>query len=207
MADTFIQANADGSGKKLHTFNRTIGANDVHDEVMLNGEPYLATYVITTPSVLVATANDHILQIMAGSSLNVYVRRIYITQSVPATTAAHARWEIRRLTTAGTGGSVQAVSPYDTSDAAAGATSQTLPTAKGTEGAAIDGWISQYIQTVPVSGQGQANLIFDMRFDAMLRTKAIRIPAGTANGIAIKHVTAIATASVLITAVISEANF
>ena len=67
MAEAFVNV-TEGSGKKLHANDRSIGANTVLDEVMLLGENYLPSYlgVTSAASVSTATANSHLLQIMAG---------------------------------------------------------------------------------------------------------------------------------------------
>ena len=208
MPEGYAQIN-EGSGKKLHTFQRTIGANTVEDEVMLLGEQYLAHYrVVPTSAVSLATGSSHLLQIMAGASLAVYVRRIRIYQVVAATTAAINNISLFRLSSAGTGGTSVTPAPADTTDSAAGATAMTLPTAKGTETTLVGFQSFLLYQTAPTAGGGlNAVLLCDWDFER-LRTKAERIPAGTANGLAIKlSSTAAAGASVLIEADISEANF
>lgn len=208
MAETYVQANADGSGKKLHTFDRTIGANSVHDEVMLQGEQYLASYVITPAAgVSLATVNDHVLQIMAGASLNVYLRSLRVWQLALATTANIPRFELLRLTTAGTGGTVITPGAYDSTDGASGATAMTIPTAKGTESTRLGASTAQSIQTVGTGGAGQNPLIFEREWDWRLRTKMPRIAAGTANGLALKSLVATAAMTVIFEAIIVEANF
>lgn len=208
MAESFINL-TEGSGKKAHTFQRVIGANTVEDEVMLPGEQYLATYGIATAAagISVATANSHLLQIMAGASLNVYVREIRIFQLAAVTAAAIDAIEIVRLTTAGTGGTAITPAPRDSSDAASGATAMTLAAVKGTEGTFLERASAQWTQTIGTqSGGKQAVLVTEFDWDA-LRSKSIRIAAGTANGIAIKNPTARAAGTVIIQAVIVEANF
>jgi hypothetical protein len=205
MAESFINV-TEGSGKKAHTFQRTIGANNVEDDVVIAGEPYLATYTFQTSNTSVGTAAAHALQIMAGASLHVYVRLFLVTQSVVATTAALARLNIVRLTTAGTGGTVVTPSSFDTGDAAAGATGMTLPTVKGAEGASLWLQAAMYIQTVPTGGPASAPTLFDRDY-RNVRSKSIRIPAGAANGIAVKVTDAVAGANVVLMAEIVEANF
>lgn len=206
MAESIVQIN-EGAGKKLHTFQRTIGANAVEDEIILHGEPYLATYaVVPSTAMSMATANDHLVQIMAGASLNVMIRRIRIYQVAAATTAAIASFQLFRLTTAGTGGTAVTPAPLDSSDAASGATAMTLPTAKGTEGTLVGYLTGLLIQTVPTGGPNLATLIAEWDFEK-LRTKALRIPSGATNGIAIKHLNANAAATVAIEVIISELNF
>lgn len=206
MAESFVQVNS-GSGPKLHSNIRTIGANSVDDEVVVLGEQYLAEYRVQTATTSIATSAAHVLQVMAGASLNVYVRRIHIFQSVVATAANFAQFDLYRLTTAGTGGTSVTARPLDSTAAAAGATGMTLPTAKGTEGVLIETAQAYVLQTVSASlGVPQSTLIAEFTFDGP-RGQALRIPAGTANGIAVKIVTGVAACQVFVTAEIVEANF
>lgn len=205
MADTSFAVTA-GSGTDLHTVTTAIGGTTVHDQVVKQGEPYLATYTVTAINISLATAASHVLQIMAGSTLNVYLRRLWICQKATATTASIVGLALSRLTTAGTGGGAVTLRPLNTTDAAAGATAMTLPTVKGTTAYDMAFWTAQVIQTVGTGGSGDNTVLLDLDFDAM-RTKPPRIPAGTANGLAIANVDAVAAATVYVTALISEANF
>lgn len=208
MPESFINL-TEGSGKKAHTFQRVIGVNTVEDTVAILGEQYLASYNVPTAAAgtSAATAASHLLQIMAGGSLNVYVRAIRIYQLAVATVAAIDAIEIVRLTTAGTGGTAITPAPRDASDAASGATGMTLPTVKGTEGTFVDRATGQWTQTIATqSGGRQAVLVAEFVWDD-LRSKSLRIPAGTTNGIAVKNPTARAAATVIIAAYITEANF
>lgn len=208
MPEGLVQV-TEGSGKSLHTFQRVIGANTVEDEVVVQGEPYLADYALNSNgnSVSTATAGSHILQVMAGATLKLRVRRIELYQSTMATAAAMMVVEIRRLTTAGTGGSSFAPAPLDPAEAAAGAVGMTLPTVKGTEGAGLAIWAGAVymMQTVAASSQ-LANPILTIDFDRP-RMKPLIIGAGLANGFVIKNVSAIAGAAVLQVVYFSEANF
>lgn len=206
MAESIVQV-TEGAGKKLHTFSRVVGANTVEDEIVLTGEPYLATYTVATPAALsTATAAAHLLEIMAGAALNVYLRRIVVYQFNLATAAAISSLQLFRLTTAGTGGTALTPAVHDGTDAAPGATAMTLPTAKGTEGTLIGIQGVQFIQTVPAGGQGQAPILAMWDW-AGPRTKGIRIPAGTANGLCIKIPTAVAGATIVVEATFVEASF
>jgi hypothetical protein len=77
----------------------------------------------------------------------------------------------------------------------------TLPSSKGTEGGLI--WIEGGNLLATAASAGEDQVLVIPRYD-ILRGKPIRIAAGTSNGIALKNVTAIASGTVLITAVISE---
>lgn len=205
MPESLIQV-TEGTGKKLHTFQRTIGANNIEDEVVIQGEPYLATYGVSSGTVSTATVDSHIIQIMAGASLNVYIRRIVIYQTVVATAAALAGLELRRLSTAGTGGTAVTVSPLDTTDSASGASGMTLPTVKGTEGTLMWAGRALMIQTLPTGGPGSGGIIVDLDFDRY-RIKSPRIAAGVANGVAVKWQTAVASGQVQAYVYLQEANF
>lgn len=208
MAESIVQV-TEGSGKKLHTFNRTIGANSVEDEVIVLGEQYLASYGAGTQAqVSVATANSHLFQLMAGASLNVYVREIRVYQAAVATAAAINFLAIFRLTTAGTGGTAITPQPHDTTDAASGAAAMSLPTAKGTEAAAwIDGAEVYWLQTMPTAVEFQPLRAKWTFGEPGSKLKALRIPAGTANGICVKNLTANAAATCIVVCEFSEANF
>lgn len=192
MAEAFINL-TEGSGKKAHAWDRTIGANTVLDEFTLPGEYPLASYTVYFSNISIATANDHVLQIMAGSSLNVRIRRIWYEQNGNATTAARDEITLLRLTTAGTGGTTVTPAKLDNGDSAAGATAMTLPTAKGTEGTILRGSVLIMRQAIATTGTQPEEGILWEQHPGM---KPWIIPAGTSNGIAIKHVTAIAGANV-----------
>lgn len=203
MPEQYVQLPADSSGKKLHVFERTIGANTVEDEVVVLGEQYLASYSFNVgPSI--ATVNAHCFQIMAGSSLKVRIRRIEILPGTAATTALRAAWGIYRLTTAGTGGGAITPSPLEAADGASGATVQTLPSSKGTEAALVLALSDNVWQTMPTSGSIGPKITAD--FDR-LHSKPLIIAAGTSNGIAMKNLIAVAGADININVLFDESPF
>jgi hypothetical protein len=205
LAQSDIQVTV-GSGTRLRTSTKVISSNTRHEQYHQLAEPDEETYTVTAGTTSMATANSHVLQIMAGSTLHVYVTRILVTQVVVATTAAFGRLGLYRLTTAGTGGSARTPNPLDTTDTAADATAMTLPTAKGTEGAELWLQTGMFIQTVPTGGPSHAPILMELDFED-LRSKSIRIPAGTSNGIALKNIEAIAGASVVVTAEFIERSY
>lgn len=176
-----------GSGLRLSTNSYTEGAVTVHDQKVILGEPYEATYVTSFDAVSVASAGQFV-NLMAGASLPVYVRRIYLAQQGYTTTAV---WQIRiyRLTTAATGGAAPGVSPLDTTDAAAGATVMQLPTGSGTEAALLHLRSMVFAATSTTALANPGGQVLDLSFPNQGR-KSLRIPAGTANGITIKVQTA-----------------
>jgi hypothetical protein len=132
---------------------------------------------------------------------------IRITQNAVATAAIFNSIAIFRLTTAGTGGTAFTPLPLDGTDAASGATAMTLPTVKGTEAAnAIDVQDPYFLQTLPTAVDfTNPRALFE--YGQYSTGKFLRIPAGTANGIAVKELLAVAGATVHLVANIFEANF
>jgi hypothetical protein len=184
----------EGSGKRIHTFDRTISSVLVQDQFMLPGEYPYPTYTASFASVSTATGNSHIIQLMAGASLNLRIRRVHLEQASNATSANLLSVQLIRLTTAGSGGSAITPLPMDTSDAAAGATAQQLPSSKGTE-AAQPLFTSVILMRQAISAtQSQIDDVWE--WQQLPNGKPIVIPAGTANGIAIKNVAAIASGTV-----------
>jgi len=190
--------------KKLHFFERTIGANIVQDEVVLLGEPYLATYTLVAEGVSTATAASHLLQIMAGSALTVRIRWIQIQQSGLAGAAGTTRIELVRLTTAGTGGGAITAAKMDTTDGAGGVTGMTLPTVKGTETTVVFADSLGLVAAAPVLQAGK--VIWGVAPPAA-NHKPLMIPAGTSNGIAIKNISGLASGTVDIVVSCTESSF
>ena len=192
MAESSVNV-TEGSGKRLHTWDRTISSVLVQDQFTVPGEYPLPGYIVNpTASISVATANDHVLQLMAGSSLRVRIRRIRFEQSGNATTAAALPVSIYRLTTAGTGGTSVTPRPLDPADAAAGATAMTLPTAKGTEGVMLLRTIVLMRQGLATAGSTADDVWI---WEQHPGEPPIIIAAGTSNGIAIKSEGAVAGAT------------
>jgi hypothetical protein len=189
---------------KLATYQYTDGANIKDDELVALGEQHLPTYsVVGAPST--ATANSHLVQIMAGASNRVRIRRIEYYLNTLATTAAFGVVSLFRLTTAGTGGGAVTPSAFDPADSGSGATAMTLPTVKGTEGAQIWTGAAYFMQTAGASTPlVQPILVWD--FDR-LHSKPITIAAGTTNGVAIKQETAIAGAIARISVIFDESPY
>lgn len=177
MAEGFINF-TEGSGKKLRTWNRTIGANSTEEQFVIPGEYPTPSYMVYATAVSGATAASHTIQLMAGASLNVRVRRIFL--HAIAATVGTVRFEVVRLTTAGTGGTALTVGKMDNGDAAVGATAMTLPTVKGTEGAFL------WPITVGSAAAAPQSAVNESGWVQHPNSKAIIIPAGTANGIALK---------------------
>lgn len=202
MAESVVEVTA-GSGTKLHTNSKTVGANTVHDGFYLPGEFPLASYVALGASISLGTANDHIIQLMAGASLNVKIRRIKVEQSSNATTASATSLSIMRLTTAGTGGSGVTPAAFDPNDTA-GATARTLPSSKGTEGTEILRAAMVWRQAVAASGAQ-----YDDYYEwiQLPHQKPITILAGTSNGICIKSTSAVAGATVHVTIEFVESSY
>jgi hypothetical protein len=199
VAETGV-AVTEGSGKTLHGWDRTIGGTLRQDEFILPGEYPYATYTFTATGVATTTANSHLMQVMAGSSLNVRIRRILITQSAAAAAVTTLPLQIVRLSTAGTGGTAITARAHDSADSAAGAAGMTLPSSKGTEGNFL------WSRTIWL-GTGAIPVREPWEWAQLPNSKPIIIPAGTTNGIALKNTLGPGTATVDITVECVETNF
>ena len=123
----------------------------------------------------------------------------------PLTTANLCLFELVRLTTAGTGGTAITPGRFDPSDAAAGATAQSRPTAKGTEsGTAL--WSTTLVMRQAIAATGtQPEETYE--WVALPGMKSLIIPAGAANGFAIKTLSGTAGATVIATVEFVETSF
>jgi hypothetical protein len=185
----------EGSGKRLHTWDRTISSVLVQDQYVLPGEPALATYLVPFYNISIAVADDHIIQLMAGSSNYLRVNKIYFQQvaSTSAANAAISSFRVYRLTTAGSGGTSITPAKFDAGDPAAGATAMTLPSSKGTEGDAL--WPFALVIRKAISDTtAQAEMTW--QWEASARAKGLIVAAGTTNGLAIKTISGRAGATI-----------
>ena len=201
MAEGIVQV-TEGAGKKLHTWNRTIGANSIEDEFTLPGEFPYATYSVIAGQVSTATANSHLIEIMAGATLPVRIRRISVIQTAAPGAVTLSQLQLFRLTTAGTGGTVVTPQKYDNADAASGATCMTLAAVKGANGAQL--WERPFMYGTAAIPPGALSI---WNWEQLPNEKPIIIPAGATNGIAIQNPVAVAVATVGITIEFVETNF
>lgn len=207
MATGSYWAGTPGSGFKIATGpTYTENSNVVQDQKVIQGLQYLPTYrIVSAAGVPLTTANSHLLQIMAGGSLNVYIRHLWVWLLLATGTIANDNLQLLRLTSAGTGGTAITAVPLDPADAAAGASGMTIPSAKGTEAALVSNKTAVIVQAWPPNG-GESQLVAHWDFGDDL-SKMLKIAAGVANGVVLKNVSAVATATVTIEAEVIEAPF
>ena len=181
ITPSFVQLPTDSTGKKVAASTYTENSNTVYDQKVIPGEVYLPVYTVVTTTTTGEAANSHLIELMAGSTLNVRVRRIMLCQHTDALGVNVYPIQIWRTTTAGSGGTAITPNPLQTTDVAAGATAQMLPSSKGTEGVQL--WqetIWNGTTAIPVATN-------NMRINQLDFSKPIVIPAGATNGIAIKN--------------------
>jgi hypothetical protein len=193
-----------GSGTLLDTWTTSKGGQTVHAQRTIPAEYPDASYFVMASNISIATANDHVLEILAGSSLNLLIRRIYIEQATNATTVTGCSFELLRVTTAGTGGGAITPAKFNTADAAAGCTAMTLPTVKGTESTSMFR-TSMIMRQAMLATGAQVDDAF--QWDQSPYTGPIFIAAGTSNGIALKCISAVAAATVNVRFEIVETNY
>jgi hypothetical protein len=190
----------EGSGKRLAASTYTENSQTVYDQKVIPGEPYLPEYTACVAACVISTGNAHLIEIMAGSSLNVRIRRIVATQ-VGGGTVTAIPIQIWRINTAGSGGPVVTPGRLDPSDAVAGATSMTLPSSKGTEQTLL--WQETFWTGAAFSPVATNNV----RWQQLYQGKPIIIPAGTSNGIALKNTVSQSSATLDITVEFTETTF
>ena len=183
MATSYVSFD-EGSTKKGRTFQRTDGVDTVEEWMYAQSESLFDTYSVVGASIAGATANSHLLEIMAGGTNRVGIKHITIYQSDAANAVAAFTFDIIRLTTAGTGGSAVTANALDPASSGAGATAMTLPSSKGTEGVNVGGRHRGNIHTSEATIGLQP--VLDLRF-GLDNQKALWIAAGTSNGICIKN--------------------
>lgn len=194
MSESLVQV-TEGVGKKLHTAQRTVGANNVEDEYTLPGEYDLPTYTVVAANISIGTSGDHIIALNAGASLKVRIRRITVEQAANATAAGSVRVTVvRTTTTTPTGGSAITPAPHETSDVASGAVARSLPTVKGTETVTLGTGYLTLRQAVSATGAVSDDAPYV--WTQMPNSKPFIIPVGATNGIVIKVGTGVAGATV-----------
>lgn len=189
MAESFLTTAAGN----IHTWTRVISANTVHDQGVFPAEYPGASYIVFGGTISIATADAHVLELLAGSSLNLKVRCIHIEQSSNANAAALGSFSIFRLSTAGTGGSAITPAKFDTSDSAAGATGMSLASSKGTETTELFRIHMPMRQAISAT---QAQVDDQWEWIQKPGQKPLVVAAGTSNGLCIKSNTAVAGGAV-----------
>jgi hypothetical protein len=193
VTSTYVSVD-EGADRKLHGVERIDGPNTVVQYLYVTAEPHEATYSAApaaAASVSTAVAADHLFQLMAGASLRVGLRRVILWQNGSASAAAAPRWQLRRVTSAGTGGTAATPVAHDPADPAAGATFMTLPSSKGTEG----GYFMTGNMYLTNTVTSKTEPVLDLDFTRE-RGKPLWIAAGTSNGIVLKLIDAVASATV-----------
>lgn len=193
-----------GTARKNGTVQQTVGGVAQEVPRYVADGAFQACYTIPiSAAISTGTANSHLLEIMAGATYDVLVIEIMLRQFVAAGSATVGQVGWYRLSSAGTGGTAITPAKLDNGDASAGATAMTLASAKGTETTLLYSDAGVMLSTAPTSG---ARPFIDWKWD-WTREKALRIPAGTSNGGALKLITPIASGTVLGWAKILEVSY
>lgn len=128
----------EGSGKNLRTWQRTIGGTAREEQFMLSGEPTTATYTIVASALSVGSAGGHLLQVMGDGTNYIRIERMEFRQNGFAGADSMALVQLKRLTTAGSGGTAVNARAHDEGDTDPYAGDvRHSPTTKGSEGATL----------------------------------------------------------------------
>jgi len=195
MADSAL-GHTDGTDKQIQANSSLVGGVTKVREHVIIGAHSDPTYTLVLSSISIATSAAHVAIIEADGTNYLRIHRIRVEQVVGATSATLAEFRVYRTTTASTG--VTALSAYafdDSSDTSpyAGVTGS-LPSGKGTEGALLLKKRIQMLTTAQVAATTTNPNYWEWK--ATERAKDIIVQAPTTNGIVLKIVTGIATATV-----------
>jgi hypothetical protein len=152
-------------------------------------------YTVSTGA-LAPTAAKELFVIESYAAAVVRLLRIVIWNVGSQTTPGVRLLQLLRTTTAGSSGAVTPA-PLDAADGAYSGLCRVTPTA-GTESTVID----QIPIYVPSAAAAMAPIVID--FDGLRALKAPAIPAGTANGIALKDPGATGAAGIYVTAYFTD---
>lgn len=185
----------EGTDKYLHTNSRSIGGTARQEQATFPAQSPNATFSVVADDVSVATANDHILQIMADGTN--YSRLVGFTleptDDVPAADDI-LKVSLYRVTTAGTGGSSIGEGSYDDSESYSGDI-QSIPSSKGTEGSLLwTGYLPVDSAYAGVNGQRM------LRWEPKPSAKPIVFGPDTTDGLVWKVIDAVASCAVCINA-------
>jgi hypothetical protein len=185
----------EGSGPYLHTWQRSISSVNREDQYVQLGEPALPTFTAIASGISTATATSHLMQIMSGSSTYTRILAVELYQDAAAGSTTSSVISLVRLSTAGSTGTTVTPRAMDGGDTA-NATALTLPSSKGTEGAFL------YQRPYLLTATNPSTQVWEWR--ASDRGKPIVISAGTSQGLCIRNVTGVATATITIVVTFTE---
>lgn len=190
MPNSQIQIN-EGTGKGIAHWERTKDVGTVQEQQVVLSEPFLAGYTVSvTTAITLATAGNHLLQLMAGANNHLILRRIQVWQLAVASAAQACVFQLLRLTTAGTGGTSYTPRKKDPADGVAEATAMANITggSRGTESDILWTGVGYCFSAVPSVYVPLVDL--DFRDD---HSKAPRAASGGTLGIALKNITGVTT--------------
>lgn len=173
----------EGTGTSIHSWGRSVASTTRLDQFYVHGEQPYATF--TAQAVVRANiANSHLMFLQGDGTNYLRLRRLTIRQANIASAASTMDIRVYRTSTAGSSGTTVNARSFDEADGAHGGVIQTLPTSKGTEGNQL---LSMRL------GVASANPLTNyVEWRESDRAKPIIFGNGTANGIAIKNINALA---------------
>lgn len=189
----------DSPDRYLHSWSRTIEATSKEDQFVLRGEHVVATHSALASGISTATSASHLICIEADGTNYVRLHRIWVQQVAAAGSATLAQLQLFRTSTASSAGSSVTARQFDGADSAYAGAIRTIPT-KGTEGNQLLQarlWLTNSIAANPNTWEWVA------REDQ----KPIIFGTASTDGLALKIVTGIASATVDITLEFSTTTY
>src|SRR5687768_15069063 len=148
MPESFITVAPDSTGKKLRTYEKTVGVNTVHEQYVIQAGFPTYYFQSATNSAVGSATNFHFdIFNASGSGLVLKVRKLFLQQVFVAQTGVAATFDIRRTSAVGTGGATLTGVKADTADS-------NMPAQVTSRGNATGGNTSAGILcTIPMSGE------------------------------------------------------
>lgn len=185
MAESVIPiTDGDGSGG-LRAVDQTIGGSAVSTQYIAMGQTGARTYTARFQDVSLATANAHVLYIMGDGTVYPKWHEIHIDQGGTATGTAVPEFQVLRVTTRGTGGTVVSCRPFNPANTSPyGGSAVVLPATPGSEGdILLNGAMN--VRTV------NTGAVIPFHWEQHRNSEPLISGNGTASGIAIKNLRAV----------------
>lgn len=134
MAESYIQLPTDSTGKKLRTFERTIGGNLVHEQYTQIAEE--AAWLITTPAIAAASGRIYLAFMNTLAAQKIALRGLWIIRTNTAVVGAAMQFDLKRIS-AVVGGTAVTPNLMDSTDAALTGFTCVHTATSATEGAVL----------------------------------------------------------------------
>lgn len=187
-----VIAVTEGAGKSWHTVSTTWSGTAKEDQVTVQGIGWAPKYSAVGSAISTATSASHLFAIEGDGTNYIHLTYFSVEQVAAAGSATLAQLQLFRTTTASTTGTALNPRPWDGADTNPwGGRAVSLPGGKGTEGNQL--WQRRMALSNAAATTAAPNRI---EWSARTTDKAIIVGPAVTDGIVLKIVTGIASATV-----------